>query len=70
MPIAISVSASPATWPGFSPCGTSILRRSKATSDAPEPRFFVLVECEDEEQQRELLGRFQSEGLRCEAKMG
>src|SRR5262249_30620918 len=33
-------------------------------------RFFVLVECEDEEEQRELLQRFQEEGLRCEAKMG
>jgi hypothetical protein len=46
------------------------LRRAAAEDDAPEPRFFVLVECEDEEQQRELLGRFQAEGLKCEAKMG
>jgi hypothetical protein len=46
------------------------LRRAAAEGDVPEPRFFVLIECEDEEQQRELLGRFQAEGLRCEAKMG
>jgi hypothetical protein len=38
------------------------------TDEAPE-QFFVLVECEDEEQQRELLERFQAEGLKCHAKL-
>jgi hypothetical protein len=33
-------------------------------------RFFVLVTCADEEQQRELLARFAEEGLSCQAKMG
>jgi len=44
--------------------------RQAATTEAPQPRYFVLLECEDEEHQRELLGRFQQEGLKCEAKMG
>ena len=33
-------------------------------------RFFVLVQCADEEQQRALLERFEAEGLECHAKMG
>jgi hypothetical protein len=45
------------------------LRRAEA-EQAPAMRYFVLVECEDEARQRELLERFQGEGLRCEAKMG
>ena len=32
-------------------------------------QYYVLVECTDEEQQRELLERFQEEGLKCQAKM-
>ena len=35
-----------------------------------EERFYVLIECEDDDEQRELLERFQSEGLKCQAKMG
>ena len=35
-----------------------------------EERFFVLIECEGEEEQREMLERFQGEGLKCQAKMG
>jgi hypothetical protein len=43
----------------------------KATAQPPpEPRFLVLVGCNDEDHQRELLQRFQAEGLTCEAKMG
>ena len=44
------------------------LRRQVAEEKAA--RFFVLVECADEEEQTELLRRFQEEGLRCEAKTG
>lgn len=35
-----------------------------------EERFFVLIECKDDDEQRELLERFQGEGLKCQAKMG
>ena len=38
-------------------------------SDGAGEQYFVLVECADEEQQRELLARFEQEGLRCQAKM-
>ena len=37
---------------------------------APAEQFLVLVECADEEQQVELLHRFQDEGLRCRAILG
>ena len=37
-------------------------------AELPE-QYYVLVECADEEQQRELLVRFQEEGLKCQAKM-
>jgi hypothetical protein len=46
--------------------------QSKGRSD-PQPeakvidRFFVLIECVNEEQQVELLERFQREGLKCKA---
>lgn len=33
-------------------------------------RFFVLVECADEDEQLSLLQRFQDEGLKCQAKLG
>ncbi len=33
----------------------------------PPPQFLVLIECEDEAQQTELLQRFHDEGLRCKA---
>jgi hypothetical protein len=45
------------------------LRRS-GTRSVPAPRFFVLIPCADEEDQKQLLERFQQEGLKCEAKMG
>jgi hypothetical protein len=46
-------------------------RRATAPKDAENlpPQFYVLVECADEEQQRELLKRFHDEGLTCQAKM-
>ncbi|MBI2804811.1 MAG: hypothetical protein HYX68_07490 [Planctomycetes bacterium] len=37
--------------------------------DALPEQFFVLVECDDEEHQRDLLARFKTEGLTCQAKM-
>jgi hypothetical protein len=42
---------------------------ARAGSDSLPEQFYVLVECEDEAQQRELLARFQDEGLRCQAKL-
>jgi hypothetical protein len=47
--------------------------RAKLRRDTAEPlppRFFVLVSCADEDEQRDLLQRFQQEGLKVEAKMG
>src|SRR5262249_9332214 len=46
-------------------------RRDLARRQAEEPpeQYFVLIECEDENQQRELLKRFHDEGLKCQAKM-
>jgi hypothetical protein len=46
-------------------------KRALARDDAAElpEQFYVLVECADEEQQRELLKRFHEEGLKCAAKM-
>jgi hypothetical protein len=34
------------------------------------PQFYVLITCRDERHQRELLERFQTEGLDCQAKLG
>jgi hypothetical protein len=45
------------------------LKRAAENDEQPE-KFYVLVECADEEQQRELLARFHNEGLTCQAKMG
>ncbi|MFO0966849.1 MAG: hypothetical protein U0793_14850 [Gemmataceae bacterium] len=45
------------------------LDRTRA-EEAPAERYLVLIECEDEEQQRDLLERFAREGLTCHAKMG
>jgi hypothetical protein len=44
--------------------------RQAATQEPPAVRCFVLIECNDDNHQRELLDRFHAEGLRCEAKMG
>lgn len=44
------------------------LKRASEADELPE-QYFVLVECEDEDQQRELLARFKNEGLTCQAKM-
>ena len=41
---------------------------ARTIEELPE-QFFVLVECTDEEQQRDLLKRFHEEGLTCQAKM-
>jgi len=37
--------------------------------DLPPEQFLILVECADEAEQRELLGRFQEQGLKCQAKI-
>jgi hypothetical protein len=37
--------------------------------DGPAEQFFILIECADESEQRELLVRFQREGLKCQAKV-
>ncbi len=46
---------------------TRALKREEREIDE---RFFVLIECGGEEEQRELLERFQGEGLKCQAKVG
>jgi len=38
-------------------------------ADGSLAEYYVLVECADEDEQRELLARFTEEGLKCEAKM-
>jgi hypothetical protein len=40
-----------------------------AENDALRDQFLVVVECEDEQQQCELLARFSQEGLTCTAKV-
>jgi hypothetical protein len=44
----------------------------KAMDEAKElpTRWFVLIECKDEEEQIALLERFRGEGLECQAKIG
>jgi hypothetical protein len=44
------------------------LKRFDNKENATE-QFYILVECTDEAQQCELLARFTSEGLKCEAKL-
>jgi ParB-like chromosome segregation protein Spo0J len=36
----------------------------------PRDRFFILIECADEEEQVNLLERFSREGFKCQAKIG
>jgi hypothetical protein len=47
--------------------------KSKRAADAwkqiPAEQFLIVVECDDESHQRELLTRFHEEGLRCQAKI-
>ncbi len=38
-------------------------------ADKLPQQFFVLIECSDEEEQRDLLARFNQEGLKCQAKV-
>ena len=45
-------------------------RKSLDEAGATPTRFYVLIECDDEDQQLELLRRFEDEGLRAEAKIG
>lgn len=48
------------------------VRTKKQVKEAESlpPQFFVLIECADEDEQLELLKRFQDEGLKCQAKLG
>lgn len=39
----------------------------KTAQNPPKEQFFILIDCCNEAEQVELLGRFQSEGLRCKA---
>jgi hypothetical protein len=51
---------------------SSVRTKKKLDGDAAPlpPQFFVLIECEDEAEQLEMLKRFQDEGLKCQAKLG
>jgi len=44
------------------------LKQATEEDELPE-QFYVMIECDDEAQQRELLKRFHDEGLNCEAKI-
>ena len=44
------------------------LQRLREEDELP-PQFFVLIQCDDEQHQRDLLARFQAEGLTCQAKL-
>jgi hypothetical protein len=46
-------------------------KRSRPPQDeeAYQEQFLVVIICEDEDQQKELLGRFREEGLNCQAKI-
>lgn len=46
----------------------SLSKSSEAEAELRD-QFFVLIECQDEEEQVELLRRFQREGLKCQAKL-
>jgi hypothetical protein len=41
----------------------------QAQAEMPPEQFLILIECRDEEEQRELLRRFHEEGLTCQAKV-
>jgi hypothetical protein len=59
-------------WQTLQEASERTKREVKRNSEGDEAalRFFVLVACEDEEQQCALLKRFEEEGLTCQAKMG
>jgi hypothetical protein len=59
-------------WQTLEEASESTRRALKRASEVDEmqEQFYVLVECADEARQRELLERFQNEGLKCQAKMG
>ena len=57
-------------WQTLQEASERTKRAMKRDDDAELPeQFFVLIECEDEEQQRALLERFEAEGLKCQAKV-
>jgi hypothetical protein len=56
-------------WQTLQEANAKAMRAAEAMRQAPPEQFLVVVECEDEEQQRELLARFHEEGLRCQAKI-
>jgi len=56
-------------WQTLKEAGEQTKRTLAALQRAPAEQFLVVVECDDEAQQRELLARFHEEGLRCQAKI-
>lgn len=59
-------------WQTLQEASERTKRAMKHSTEGDEPalRFYVLIDCDDEEQQRALLARFEAEGLSCQAKMG
>jgi hypothetical protein len=57
-------------WQTLQEASAQTRRRLNEAQDEMPEQFFILVECTDEAEQRELLARFQDEGLRCQAKVG
>ena len=56
-------------WQTLKEADAKTKRAVDAWKRMPAEQFLVVVECEDEAQQRELLTRFHEEGLRCQAKI-
>jgi hypothetical protein len=59
-------------WDVLQEASAATTRKLDETKQAelPPEQFFVLIECDSEAQQLELLRRFQDEGLKCQAKLG
>ncbi|MBX9677512.1 MAG: hypothetical protein K2X38_02030 [Gemmataceae bacterium] len=57
-------------WKVLEEASVRTKKQIKDGADALPPLFFVLIECADEDEQLELLKRFQGEGLKCQAKLG
>ena len=56
-------------WQTLQEANAKSMRAAQAMRQTLPEQFLVVVECDDEEQQRELLCRFHEEGLRCQAKI-
>ena len=56
-------------WQTLKEADEKAKRALDAMNQLPPEQFLVVIECDDETHQRELLTRFHEEGLRCQAKI-